>query len=519
MTINGGELIVTNNSNPDGNGTATGVYSSAWNGGFTQTGGSITVTSQTKGATIGINNMGAAVFSNGTMTVANTSSGAAYGTKEATNDSLYHPGFTVSGGTITVTSASGTGYGLTNQSTTSTIYGALYNNTVSGGTVYGSTYGIVTNTNVTIGTNDDSVSTTSPDITGGSYGVQSPNIYFYDGVIRGGIRAIDNDTHIRNIAPETTIHMAHETIDNIQYEKRWLDVEQEVARINSTRYTSLPKAINAAEAGDTIVLLDNIYLYEYLTIPADKEIIIDLDGHNITTGDYITNNGILTITNSDTNNRITLSYPQSEYYIRNNTGASLTIDDVDITAYNAISGGGNLTITDASITTSNTAISCSGNLTIDNSTIATTSRDAYALYINGGINQITNSTINNNYIASTNDSQIYNTSIYQNSATSTTIDNIQTLGRVVNNAGTMSIKDSSISRTHTIIFETVTNSANATLSLDHTTVTTNQIGTWSGGTATPTINNLFIVFSPEIYCMMMMKLRSCLRINPCRSSL
>ncbi len=71
-----------------------------------------------------------------------------------------------------------------------------------------------------------------------------------------------------------------------------------VAQIGDNKYESLQDAIDAAQAGDTIVLLENVTLNEHLTINEDKEIVLDLAGKKITAIDNSINikiNGKLTV--------------------------------------------------------------------------------------------------------------------------------------------------------------------------------------------------------------------------------
>lgn len=68
-----------------------------------------------------------------------------------------------------------------------------------------------------------------------------------------------------------------------------------VATIGETAYATLQAAIDAAKAGDTVVL--NADVTENITIPKDAELTLDLNGKTITNagGHTITNNGTLTI--------------------------------------------------------------------------------------------------------------------------------------------------------------------------------------------------------------------------------
>ena len=74
--------------------------------------------------------------------------------------------------------------------------------------------------------------------------------------------------------------------------------ESTVAMIGTAQYASLAEAITAAQKGDTIKLLKDVT--ETVTIPADKDLTLDLNGKNITvsSGCAIVNKGKLTVTGS-----------------------------------------------------------------------------------------------------------------------------------------------------------------------------------------------------------------------------
>lgn len=83
------------------------------------------------------------------------------------------------------------------------------------------------------------------------------------------------------------------------------EVETSVAAIGEKNFTTLEDAIIAANAGDTITLLENIALESTVTVPAGKEIVLDLAGKTISqtkeqTAGYqmILNDGSLTIKDS-----------------------------------------------------------------------------------------------------------------------------------------------------------------------------------------------------------------------------
>ena len=88
-----------------------------------------------------------------------------------------------------------------------------------------------------------------------------------------------------------------------------------VAQIGEVEYLTLQAAMNAAENGKTITMIANAELTETVTIPAGKEVVLDLNGYTVsyTTTEYvgeamITNNGNLTITDTSDEETGSLSY-------------------------------------------------------------------------------------------------------------------------------------------------------------------------------------------------------------------
>lgn len=158
-----------------------------------------------------------------------------------------------------------------------------------------------------------------------------------------------------------------------------------VASVNGTYYATLAAAIAAAQAGDTVTLLNDVALTEALMIPADKTITLDLAGKilsytsDVVGEDMITNYGTLTINDTVGGGKIT-------YCNTDTTGSNVTVSTIT----NA--PGGVLTVNGGTIeNTSTDANAWTGKIfpfTIDNVTNAT--NGAAKTTINGG-------TIKSNY--------------------------------------------------------------------------------------------------------------------------
>ena len=100
------------------------------------------------------------------------------------------------------------------------------------------------------------------------------------------------------------------------------DVFVHFSAIQGEGYKTLEEAMADCTNGETIILANNYTLPSILSIPADKEIILDLYGNTLsytsaTAGDaMITNNGTLTIKDSRSNGKLTYSYtgtPDTSY--------------------------------------------------------------------------------------------------------------------------------------------------------------------------------------------------------------
>ena len=215
----------------------------------------------------------------------------------------------------------------------------------------------------------------------GIYGDSTVTVNFYDGVLRGGVKAYQNGI-IKAIANGTTIYTEQTAIDSEQYESCYLVNEHDVAKIGNTKYKKLIDAVNDANENDIIELIDDNYLFYSLTIAADKVFTIKTNGYKIITGNPIVNNGKITITNNSTAIDGALDYNGASYYITNNSSAELTLNNLRINASFGIDNKGSLSTNNLFITAYNTAINNSGTLTATNT--RNISGSDFAIYNDGG---------------------------------------------------------------------------------------------------------------------------------------
>ncbi len=132
-----------------------------------------------------------------------------------------------------------------------------------------------------------------------------------------------------------------------------LNVTVTDAEGNVTYYATLQAAVNAAQAGDTVTLLDNVALTEALTVPAGATVTLDLNGMVLSMEDAsgatvaaIKNNGNLTIKDS------------SEAKTGKITFNSTTPSASNTYASNAISNYGTITIVSGTIENTTVGSAC-----------------------------------------------------------------------------------------------------------------------------------------------------------------
>lgn len=103
---------------------------------------------------------------------------------------------------------------------------------VTGGTIISANgNGIDNNSTLIIGNNDDVVYTNSPVIQGHTNGVTTTSagtLEFYDGIVKGGTNAFNNDSYIDTIDSRSTLVHSAEQIDGDTYDIAYLDAPAKV---------------------------------------------------------------------------------------------------------------------------------------------------------------------------------------------------------------------------------------------------------------------------------------------------
>lgn len=354
-------------------------------------GGTITATASNSAGAIGIYRP--ALVKGDTSVTATSASGFSHGIEQATTiegnvtvsanstsgtaEALEKPG-TVNAGTFTASSTSGLAYGM-HSDTRSYVYG---------GTITGSTYGILaetTGTNtVILGENDGSIDTESPEITGGSYALSGNSFSFFDGILKGTAAAYQEGS-ITAIPDGASYHK--EIIDG--KENCWLEEAPKIYEVDGVGYGSLEEAYDAitGNSGTVKLIMDATSVAVLPGSPSDKNVTFDLNGHVFTTTQPIINNGTMTITDSSQGKTGKIVDDSSSYAIRNY--GTMTVDDITVEAtYGSIYhySPSTLTINGGSYSGSSSSaiyINKNGNGThryvIDNATITSTGSEKPAV--------------------------------------------------------------------------------------------------------------------------------------------
>ena len=411
---------------------------------------------------------------------------------------------TMTGGTVKSTNSVG-------------IHNNSHTLTITGGTVIGKTYGIQVVATTNIGTNNAEILSV-PVIIGEQYGIYTTTgvVNYYDGILKGKTDGYyGNFTNIIDhgyIA--TTTEQDPDDLDH-PYTKNYLELETNIITNRTkanAKYNNIQDAIDAASAGDTLIIETDdgikkeISIYYPITI--NKDVTIDLNGYNLFTSKTITNSSNTTIINNDLNNSSTISTIFAREIIINSATLQLTLSNINLNntntanncftnngiaiitnvSVNSINGinnstNGMMNITNSTITATKTALSNTGTLVIDGGTYTGPN---YGIYDNSTkTNTIENVTsnivlINNNSTYTINDSTF--TTSFTNRGNTTVDDNV--INGTLYNYGTLAVTDTDLDTT-------ITNSG--TMSVDNSdNIRTSQYSNYGSYTLVTNSGNLEI---------------------------
>ena len=182
---------------------------------------------------------------------------------------------------------------------------------IYGGTLVSSNGSPITNCNnngiINIGTKDGNVSTESPVITGKTYGVSnsdSGKVNFYDGIVSGESGAFYGT--VNEVEPGYKV--VTNKVDTLTSATLALVGDDEkVALLNGINFSSLQDAINSAsDTNESIITLyANIVFDNNITVPANKNIKLYLNGYTLNKGSYdFTGEGKITVIDGTSTNAL-----------------------------------------------------------------------------------------------------------------------------------------------------------------------------------------------------------------------
>ena len=179
---------------------------------------------------------------------------------------------------------------------------------INGGTITSTVGNSITNTGtINIGSKDGNVSTEMPIITGKTYGVSnsdSGKVNFYDGIVSGESGAFYGT--VNEVEPGYKIVTnKNDTLTSATL--TLVGDDEKVAVLNGINFTSLQDAINSAsDTNESIITLYKDVTFESnITVPANKNIKLYLNGYTLNKGSYdFTGEGKITVIDGTSTNAL-----------------------------------------------------------------------------------------------------------------------------------------------------------------------------------------------------------------------
>ena len=216
------------------------------------------------------------------------------------------------------------------------------------------------NSTVTLGEDDDAVSTTTPSITSGITLSDTATLNYYDGKIVGGISSVG----INKVPTGYGISLTGSSSNTMTLEKI-----TDAYSVGSDTYSSFDELLDDIDTSKTTVnLLKDLVLANDYVIPSNRNIVFNLNGHNITSysnKNLFTNNGTFTIQGNDTNDTATSMYKN---VLNNNKTCVIStmslVNKMNTSGYNLITNSSKLTIRDSKLNGGYYSVYMNGNGTL-----------------------------------------------------------------------------------------------------------------------------------------------------------
>ena len=283
IEVNNGKIIGYNGiRNAKGTVTISDGNISATNALVNETSGQATITGGNISGNTGIINYGMLNVSGGTI--------------KGNNSAITNSGGTVNIENVTLSESN---IGISNNSG---IVNIAVNVTINANNI-----GLSNSGTINIGTKDGNVSTEMPIITGKTYGVSnsdSGKVNFYDGIVSGETGAFYGT--VNEVEPGYKI-VTNKTDTLTSATLTLVGDDEKVAVLNGINFTSLQDAINSAsDTNESIITLYKDVTFESnITVPANKNIKLYLNGYTLNKGSYdFTGEGKITVIDGTSTNAL-----------------------------------------------------------------------------------------------------------------------------------------------------------------------------------------------------------------------
>ncbi len=388
LNIKGSEISSTTNSTISNSGTAN-VYSGdvVAHSGTGINGGTVNVLGGTvSGTTYGIDCAAFKITSGsvnsedvGVRTTNYLGGGSAIvagGTVMTKNTGIVTNSLQMTAGTVTSTENNG----ITVSSTGS----------ITGGNVNGAIYGVHSQGELTLGTDDGEISNTSPTIIGGSYGlyIDGDTTNFYDGILKGqidGYYGEINGTPLGSITSE-----GEETIDDNLYQTDFLINFDNWLRVGDQEFNNLNDASKYITSDGEIEVIRDVsitFKQQIIDEAKNKNITLNLNGHTVTTTQSIENDAHFTIKDTSEDKTGTLNFTKNDG-IKNNNTLTIASGNYSSKTNTIVNNKGEVTIDGGKFNTDKTVVNNIGGTVTVNDGLIEQSHDALintgTVYVKGG---------------------------------------------------------------------------------------------------------------------------------------
>lgn len=273
---------------------------------------------------------------------------------------------------------------------------------ITGGNVNGAIYGVYSKGELTLGTDDEDISSTNPIIVGDSYGlyIEGDTTNFYDGILKGQIDGYYGNitgTPLGSITSE-----GEEIIDDTTYQTDFIIKFDNWLRVGDQEFNNLNDASKYITDDGVIEVIKDVsitFKQKIIDDEGNKNITLNLNGHKVTTTQSIENDSNLTIKDTSDDKAGTLNFTKYDG-IKNNNNLIIESGNYNSKTNTIVNNDGEVIIDGGKFNTTKTVINnVKGTITVNDGLI----EQSVDAIINKGTTYIKGGTINASHDGITND--------------------------------------------------------------------------------------------------------------------